>query len=473
MTPSKRDLDAFDTAYGRGLTRTPTRPRAPAREGQVLAIARAPAAEPIALGGVVLTPGIQHRRGWVVVENGLITDVATSKPAGVRAIDTEGVILPGLIDLHGHPEYNVFSAWEPPSQYINRQKWRDSDEYKQVVKTPWNSLTKNGTSPSLKATMTHYAETRAVVSGVTAIQGASDAYPKKNEALCRNVDLWIFGEHIARSTVDFDRLTPDDIIRLRSQLSDGSVKAHYIHLAEGKRGNTAAVHEYDRFVASGLLGSATVVIHGTALARPHFDALKSAGAKLVWSPQSNLRLYGQTTDIAAALHAGLTIGLGADWLPSGSRSLLDELQVARRVLDSTPNPPTNRDLVVMITSRAAAIAGLDSHLGTLAVGRPADVVVLDRLADDGYDSMLRSEPSAVQLTMIGGDIVYGRADWVAPPIASPDDYEPVIAWGRPMLLDTRLGSPETGSDPAGPGLRLADMRKRLIARYANVGPIFS
>ena len=54
--------------------------------------------------------------------------------------------------------------------------------------------------------MTRYAEVRAAVGGVTAIQGASKDYPKKAEALVRNVDLLIFGKQVARSTVDFDRL---------------------------------------------------------------------------------------------------------------------------------------------------------------------------------------------------------------------------------------------------------------------------
>jgi 5-methylthioadenosine/S-adenosylhomocysteine deaminase len=466
-----RTLDAFDAAYGRGVTRTPSRPTAP--EGLSRAPALAKPAEPFALGGVVLTPNVQHQRGWVVIEGDTIAAVTTKKPAGVRALDTAGVILPGLIDLHGHPEYNVFAAWEPPKLYINRGAWRASDEYQKVVKDPWALLTHGGKSTSLKATMTRYAEVRAIVSGVTAIQGASDAYPKKTEALCRNVDLWIFGEHIARSTVDFDRLTDEDVVSLRRAIGDGSVKAHYVHLAEGVAGNKAALHEFDQFIAANVLSSATVVIHGTALAAAQFGTLHDGGAKLVWSPQSNLRLYGQTTDIAAALDAGLTIGLGADWLPSGSRSLLDELQVARRVLDGTSHTFTSRDLVLMVTQVAAKIAALDSHLGTVAVGRPADVVVLERLADDGYDSVLRSEPSAVALTMIGGDIVYGRADWLTPPLVDPGDYEAVTAWGRPMLLDTRLGSPETTGTPSGPGLRLADMRPRLIARYPTVGPIFS
>jgi 5-methylthioadenosine/S-adenosylhomocysteine deaminase len=52
----------------------------------------------------------------------------------------------------------------------------------------------------------------------------------------------------------------------------------------------------------------------------------------VSSPQSNLRLYGDTTVAADALAAGMPVALGADWLPSGSTSLLAELKVARRTL---------------------------------------------------------------------------------------------------------------------------------------------
>jgi hypothetical protein len=43
-----------------------------------------------------------------------------------------------------------------------------------------------------------------------------------------------------------------------------------------------------------------------------------------------------------------------------------------------------------------------------------------------------------------------------------------------MLLDTRFGSPETlDAAPSMPARRLAEMRRRLIARYPNVGPIFA
>jgi cytosine/adenosine deaminase-related metal-dependent hydrolase len=41
---------------------------------------------------------------------------------------------------------------------------------------------------------------------------------------------------------------------------------------------------------------------------------------IVWSPLSNLLLYGKTTDVAAARTAGLTIALGSGWSPSGSKT---------------------------------------------------------------------------------------------------------------------------------------------------------
>jgi len=77
----------------------------------------------------------------MVMDAGQIVSVRSTKPRDVEhAISTGGVILPGLIDLHGHPEYNVFAAWEPPGVYINRGRWRDSHEYDQLIKKPWARL---------------------------------------------------------------------------------------------------------------------------------------------------------------------------------------------------------------------------------------------------------------------------------------------------------------------------------------------
>jgi hypothetical protein len=428
--------DIFDERYDEGiLEELPVdEPEGAAEAG----LEAAPGAA-FALRGCVLTPEKKLDDGYVVIAGSTIASVGTSKPEGVKIIDTEGVIMPGLIDLHGHPEYNVFAAWEPPKEYVNRHAWRGSKEYGLVVKEPWKKLT--AAPGSLLRELTRYAEVRALVGGVTAIQGASAKYPGKDEALVRNVDLPIFGRHRARSVVDLDRVDEARRKSLRKEIDDGRTTAVYIHLAEGKADNKRSQDEFGDLVDANLLTEATVIIHGTALTDASLGDLKDAGGKLVWSPQSNLRLYGQTTPAAKLLDLEIPMGLGADWLPSGSQSLLAELSVARRTLarQGKEGAAVDKKLVRMVTSEAAEVAGLGEELGQLEAG--------------------------------GGDVAYGRADWVGEVVAS-EPYEPLLGWGKQMLLDTSFKGAGAGAPGVNPG-NLAEIRKKLLGRFPQTGPIFA
>ena len=110
----------------------------------------------------------------------------------------------------------------------------------------------------------------------------------------------------------------------------------------------------------------------------------------------------------------------------------------------------------MVTSGAADVAGLGGKLGSLEVGRVADLVVMARQDDDAHESVCDSTPADVELVMIGGDVAYGRADWVRQLAADPADpnLEQVVAWGRRMLLDTSF---EVNPGPE-PTPRLAQIR---------------
>jgi cytosine/adenosine deaminase-related metal-dependent hydrolase len=461
--------DPFEDAYTAGILDELEDTRRPAEIGPPRA-GIAPA-EPIALTGCVIAGDLALDPGYVVVSGSVVADLGAGQPpAGVRVFPTGGVLLPGLIDLHGHPEYNVFAAWEPPKQYRNRYLWRASDEYRQIVREPWALLTEaRPDQPSLLRTLTRYAEARALVGGVTAIQGASGKYHGKDEALVRNIDLPIFGQHRARSMIDLGRAAPEDRQRLRAQIDQGKVAALYVHLAEGI--DERSRKEFGELIEANLLTGATVIVHGTALTHEQLGQVREAGAKLVWSPQSNLRLYGQTTRVADALRLGIPVGLGADWLPSGSPSLLAELKVARNALAAQGVAIEPKRLVQMVTRDAAAIAGLGDSLGTLAAGRPADVLVLERRRSDPWENVVEALPEWVELVVIGGDLAYGRAAWISDLAAAEgrEKLEPLVAWGKPMLLDTSYSvkaSPE-------PAPRLAQLRRELIDRYPQVGPIFA
>jgi 5-methylthioadenosine/S-adenosylhomocysteine deaminase len=473
MASSRRWPSRFERAYRAGVVaEIPPPPVAPAAAAREVAV-RAAAAEAIALQGCVLTPSGPVEDGYVVVGAGRqIQAVQAQQPQGVRVHPTGGVILPGLVDLHGHPEFNVFAAWEPPQLFANRYLWRGSPIYQALVRDPQDRLLAAG----LGDAELRYAEIRVLVGGVTAIQGASGRNRSTEEALVRNVDLRIFGQHRARAMIDLPSPSSRDAEKLRdivAEIGRGEVDAFYLHLAEGQADNQRSKNEFGRLVDDyhGLT-AATVLIHGTALIRQQLGPVKDVGAKLVWSPQSNLRLYGQTTPVGDALQLGIPVGLGADWLPSGSTSLLAELKVAERTLARQGHPLAPRQLVEMVTSTAAQIAGLAGQLGTLEQGRPADVLVLERRREDPYESVVAADPSWVQLVMVDGDLAYGRADWLSDLVepADRDRLEPVLAWGKPMLLDTsyrvRPASPQ-------PPPTLAQLRAALIAQYPQVGPIFA
>lgn len=454
---SGRGPGPFAKAYARGITEE--LPEPPRRS-------RALPPAPFALHGAVITPDGAWSSGYVTVANGLVDRVSKRKPTDVAVLETDGVILPGLLDLHGHPEFNVFAAWEPPKIYDNRYAWRRSKPYQALVRDPQNILL----TQVPPKTQTRYAEVRALVGGVTGIQGASGASSASSEPLVRNIDQWAFGAHRARSMIDL----PSGSFGLPSfeavmaRITAGDVNAFYLHLSEGRRGDAVSAKEFQHFLTLGGATPATNIIHGSALTADDLRTVAGLGCRLVWSPQSNLRLYGETTLAGEAIAAGMPVALGADWLPSGSTSLLAEMKVARRELARQGHPVAAADLVAMVTSVAARLAGLDDHLGSLAVGRPADLVVLERHHPDPYENVCLADPSWVDLVCIGGDVTYGRADWFGQlsGAATGTTIEDLTAWGKPMRLDTGF---QGGTDVPS----LSAVRTALTAAYPAVGPIFA
>jgi 5-methylthioadenosine/S-adenosylhomocysteine deaminase len=461
-------VGGFVEAYSRGVGADP--PPAGGWDGNYSlrpSVSQLLPAEPFALRGCVITPSRAISDAYVVVDSGAITDVVEKKPDIADVRETNGVIMPGLIDMHNHPDYNVFAAWEPPGEYANRYEWRASKPYDLVVKLPQQWLLKlqaNGKMP--EGTQLRYAEIRALVGGVTAIQGVNDPQDTPMpQPLVRHIDRWIFGQHRARTMLDLPTTSSPDANTLKSYLADDNVDAFYLHLCEGKRGDGVSAQEFQRFLDFGADVAKTIIIHGTALDQDQIRHVAQAGCKLVWSPESNLRLYGQTTLAVDAIRAGMPVTLGPDWLPSGSTSLLGELKVARRVLAEQGLDIGADTLVRMVTSDAARIAGLGDHLGALEPGHAADILVLERRHDDPYENVVCADPSWVDLVIIGGDIVYARAD---SGYLQGDGTETLFAWGKQMVIDTRSGADAGATNPS-----LAQVRTLLTTNYPPVGPIFA
>ena len=116
--------------------------------------------------------------------------------------------------------------------------------------------------------------------------------------------------------------------------------------------------------------------------------------KLVWSPRSNVSLYGQTADLPAALDAGVTVALGPDWSMGGSQNLLDELRFADAWDNAHWNDRPERagSSSTMATRHGAQALALDDRLGALEVGRLADLAVFRRRSSPALRDDRRGAP---------------------------------------------------------------------------------
>ena len=366
---------------------------------------------------------LPNARIWIA--GGKIRAIARSGEALPEAardapvIDHQGVIYPGLIDLHNHPEYAIYPLLPIKRKYRDRYEWRWYDDvYNKRITFPQEVLTRPYYL-DLGIEIGRYGEYKALAGGTTSLQGGRTnlAYSKE-ECLVRNIENSAVETRVAASRVDIGR-SSKEWSAMQAELDKGPL---VVHLAEGPSQRMAT--EFLALKDSQLLSADLIAIHGVGLTEPQLKEMAAAGAKLVWSPLSNFMLYGQTANIAAARKAGLSISLGPDWGPSGSKSSLGELKVADLVnKHALKGLLSDRDLVEMVTRKPAAAMGWGKRLGQLAEGYLADLLVLDDRHADPYRNLILAIEENIQLVTVRGEPLYGDMNLLRAARAGSDDIE--------------------------------------------------
>ncbi|WP_330166782.1 thrombospondin type 3 repeat-containing protein [Corallococcus sp. NCRR] len=134
------------------------------------------------------------------------------------------------------------------------------------------------------------------------------------------------------------------------------------------------------------------------------------GTGLVWSPRSNISLYGDTAMVTTYKRMGASISLGTDWIRSGSMNILRELRCADH-LNTTRYAKTftDEDLWRMVTANAADVVDFYERVGRIAPGKVADLAIFRVGANmaSPFRAVIAAEPADVVLTMRGGKPLYG------------------------------------------------------------------
>jgi cytosine/adenosine deaminase-related metal-dependent hydrolase len=406
-----------------------------------------------ALRGTLILPEGIVDNGIVLIKDGVIAASGdhVAIPASVDIIDTHGgVISPGFIDLHNHLTWNVFPRWKPDQEFGNRYDWQQKAIYQTTVESPHAALASDG----FECEMQRYAEVKALTEGETSLIGS--LRNACSRGLARNLDLPQELPATSLPAVEYDvfpfQISESDLARIHKQLADKTIPALLIHVAEGAPGDASASREFAMLKARDLLLPGVSLIHAGGLNAANFEEMAAHHVGLVWSPRSNIELYGDTANVVAARKSGVTIAIAPDWSITGSDGTLGELNYAAMWNAIHGSPFTARDLVDMATGNAAALVGQSAALGSLAPGHLADLIVVTPdtsntvTRHDAYWNLVHASPAQVALVLVGGQPLYGNSELIRQIAHRPGESICVCSSAKAILLTGPSGHADASDE---------------------------
>jgi cytosine/adenosine deaminase-related metal-dependent hydrolase len=375
----------------------------------------------VILRGTVVTPGEVMSDGLVSISGSRIAQVEAFSARAQGVMETDSYIFPGLIDLHDHITWNFLPRWKPNELFSNRYEWQQRTAYKLALDGPHGKVVADH---ELACDAERFGEIKAIAGGATSVVGGLGGAPNTNQNNCiiglaRNLDNYsgfdqsVLNKEKVRYEIFPFEMGLADVAQVRADLNSGELKAFLIHVGEGKPSDAASAREF-RMLAKrgdGFLRPGVSVIHGVALGKAEFKQMADNNVGLIWSPRSNIELYGSTTDVRSAKEAGVKIALAPDWSPSGSDGMLEELKYAA-TWNAAQFPPVfdDSELAKMATLIPAQLAGADKQIGSIAKDRYADLLLIRKSRMEPYQALLHANPADVRLVMVGGQPMYGDRD---------------------------------------------------------------
>jgi cytosine/adenosine deaminase-related metal-dependent hydrolase len=352
--------------------------------------------------------------GRLVISKGKIVHVLqASQPvpkefAESCEVNTGATLYPGMLDLHNHFAYNAIPLWEVPQAFTNRSQWPRYKDYKPLISLPTTALAAHADTAKALA---RYVETKAVMGGITTGQGIKtrvNGGPSLFRGAMRTVEQTDDDRLPQARTNVLDLYVKDESKVLQFRKGLEQCQAYFYHLSEGI--DDIAYQHYEDLVENELIQSSLVGIHSLALKPADLTNLEKQSAKVVWSPFSNLLLYGKTLDLKALLASKVRFSIGCDWAPTGSKNLLQEMKIARFEAKRQKADLDDETLVRAVTCWAAEVVAWEKWLGVLREDGLADIVAIHGTSGDPYSHLIDATEVGVDLVVVNGIPRYGDAD---------------------------------------------------------------
>jgi 5-methylthioadenosine/S-adenosylhomocysteine deaminase len=138
--------------------------------------------------------------------------------------------------------------------------------------------------------------------------------------------------------------------------------------------------DLEHFHTLGLTGPRGVMFHAVWLSDREIEIIATTGTKVVHCPIANAYLGYGIAPVAQMLSRGVTVGLGTDGAASYTYDMLEVARTAAMLQKATKldaESVTAEQAMEMLTTSGAKVLGLEDEIGSLEVGKKADVIVVD------------------------------------------------------------------------------------------------
>ena len=348
----------------------------------------------------------------IAISNGDIVDILPQTAACERYTATHTVDLPmhvltpGLINCHGHAAMALFrgmaddtalQTWLEQHIWPAEQQWVSEAFVRDGTQLAIAEMLRSGTTtfsdmyffPNIVAKAASDAGIRVQVTFPvfdfpTIWAQDPDDYIRKGLAVRDDfkhselVDV-VFGPH-APYTVNDAAL--QKIAMLAAEL-DTNIHIH-VHETAGEIAdaiNRTGQRPLARLQQLGILTPRTQLVHMTTLTDDDIERVTSSGAHVVHCPQSNLKLASGLCPVKKLLDNGVNIALGSDGAASNnSLDMFAELRSAAllaKVVADDASAFNDWQALEAATLGGARAMAIDNKVGSLEVGKQADIIAVD------------------------------------------------------------------------------------------------
>ena len=323
-----------------------------------------------------------------------------------KIIDAEGkILLPGLINTHTHLSMTLFRGLADDlslDSWLNDHIWpmeaNLNGDYCYIgALLGAVELIKSGTTTF--SDMYFYMEdvARAVdEAGIRAVLSYGmidfgDAERRENE-IKENLDLFknCNGMADGRIKVFFGPHSPytaseELLIKVR-ELADEYNMGIHIHVSETEKeindvSEEKGLRPFEYLDKIGFLGPDVVAAHCVWLSDEEIEIIKKNNVKVSHNPCSNMKLASGISPVSKLIENDICVSIGTDGASSNNNlDLIEELKTAsllQKVSTLDPKVLNSDESVAMGTIKGAEALALDDEIGSIEVGKKADIILID------------------------------------------------------------------------------------------------